>query len=1099
MDLFAAAGIDVGDGGRGGRAGRAAVPRTLRVPLLNYKVVQEALKSYTFDFTDQQRAAARSYAKNAKAARFAKEKETAVRPLFFDKVLGDILGYRKYESEGGYSLAFEHPIRRGAVDVALGRFGGADGRDEIVAPFELKGPGTVDLDAIMPGRGRSPVQQAWDYAIDAPGSKWVMVSNCVEIRLYGFGKGRDAFEQFDLRRLDEDSELQRLFLLLSADRLLGGATEALLRQTESAYKDVTGKLYDSYKALRDRLISYLTDEAGGPKLPMLAAIELAQKILDRILFVAFAQRTDLLPDRLLEGAAKEKSRYVPRPLWENFQGLFRAVDEGSDALAIWGYNGGLFAPDPLADSLMIPDPLATDLATLGEWDYRSEVPVTVLGHIFEQSITDIEKLRAEARGAEPPKVSKSKRQGVVYTPEIVTRFLVERTIDVSLEERFAALLVKHGRPVTLRASRATIFAEGEDQAQRSFWADYLAALRSFTIVDPACGSGAFLVAAFEALAREYRGVVELLATLGEKIDFDPYDEIVTKNLYGVDINAESVEITRLALWLKTARNRHRLQNLEATIRIGDSLIDDGKWTERPFNWRAEFPEVFSQGGFDVVLGNPPYVRMELIKPIKPYLEKNYTIYDGSLDLYAYFFQQAVRALKDGGRLGFVSSSTFFRTGSGENLRKFLGDNVAVETVIDFGDLQLFDGVTTYPVILTSRKDKMDGGDLLFLKIDNALPLDLGVFFCEKSRPMPRARLGADSWQFEDDSLARLRDKITKGKKTLGEIYGPPLYGIKTGLNEAFVIDTPTRDQLVKLDGRSAKLLKPFLRGEDVKRWRVEPDGLWIVFVRQGTKITDYPAIEDYLGSFRARLNPKPDDWNSDSEWHGRKAGNYEWFELQDTVAYWEKFGSKKIVFTHFMTKGIFALDEEGYYSNNKTYIIDSYELSLLSLLNSKVVWWWFSGISVLKRGGYREATIQHIKRIPIPTFPSAAKKELSKLGKLCTQSARTRFSIQSMVRNRLLKDLAPPERQKLNSKLENFWTLDFAAFRAEVKKAFRTEIPVKDRDGWDKYLAEKSAEVIRLSAQIEAAEREIDAIVYELFNLTADEIKLLEASLDGQC
>jgi type I restriction-modification system DNA methylase subunit len=136
----------------------------------------------------------------------------------------------------------------------------------------------------------------------------------------------------------------------------------------------------------------------------------------------------------------------------------------------------------------------------------------------------------------------------------------------------------------------------------------------------------------------------LLASLGEAVDFDPFDEIVTKNLYGVDINAESVEITRLALWLKTARNKHRLQNLESTIKIGDSLIDDKEWTERPFDWRTAFPDVFARGGFDVVIGNPPYVRMELIKPFKPYLEKNYTVATNRTDLYAYFFEQAVRIL-----------------------------------------------------------------------------------------------------------------------------------------------------------------------------------------------------------------------------------------------------------------------------------------------------------------------------------------------------------------------------------------------------------------------------------------------------------------------
>jgi type I restriction-modification system DNA methylase subunit len=1084
MNLFVAAGMEANGGGR---VGRAAVSRTLKVPLLNYKVVANARKLFTFAPNQQQLATAAEYAKTASSARFAKQKETAVRQLFFEKVLGEILGYKQIGSEGGYSLAFEHPIRRGAVDVALGKFGLATGKDEIIAPFELKGPGTTDLDAIMPGRGRSPVQQAWDYAIDAPGSKWVLVSNCVEIRLYGFGKGRDAFEQFDLSRLDEEDEHARLCLLLSADRLLGGATEELLRDTESAYKSITGNLYKSYSALRNQLISYLTDEVGGPQLPMLLAIEVAQKILDRILFIAFAQRTDLLPDRLLKGAAEEVNKYVPRPLWHNFQGLFRAVDEGSGPLNIWGYNGGLFAPDPVADVLVIPDPLATDLASLGEWDYRSEVPVTVLGHIFEQSVTDIEKLRAIARGEEPPKVAKSKRQGIVYTPEIVTRFLVERTIDASLEERFAALLTKHGKPITSRSSDETIFSDGEKAAQIKFWKDYLSALRDFTVVDPACGSGAFLVAAFDLLAREYRGVIELLATLGEAVDFDLFDEMVTRNLYGVDVSAESAEITRLALWLKTARNQHRLQNLEATIRTGDSLIDDKAWTEQPFDWHIAFPEVFAKGGFDIVIGNPPYVRMELIKKFKPHLEKNYVVADDRTDLYAYFFEKGVRILKDGGRLGYISSSTFFRTGSGENLRKFLGNNVAVESVIDFGDLQIFEGVTTYPAILTLRKGKTEGGALSFVKIDDALPKDLSAVFAEKSRTMPRARLGSGSWQFEDDALARLRDKVAAGKKTLGEVYGAPLRGIVTGLNEAFIIDTLTRDRLVKQHKKSAELLQPFLKGEDIKRWRVEPEGLFLINTPKGkVDINKYPAIRDWLLPFKDELE--------------KRATKQEWWELQQAqLAYQPKLAMAKIVWPHFQLHRSFSMEKAGFFLNNKCFFIPSDDTFLLTLLNSSCFWFQLISLARLKRGGYIEAEAQYIEQLCVPEIASKSIQAAgTKLGTFCITATKRRSDIQSVFHHRLLDDLAPPEHRKLTSKLENFWTLDFATFRAEVKKAFKTEIPVKDRDGWEKYLAEKSADVIALTAQIEAAEREIDAIVYKLFDLTPDEIKLLEASLEGQ-
>lgn len=1084
MDLFAAVGIDLGDGRRGGRPGRAAAGRALRIPLLNYKVVAGAQRESTFDFSPQQVEAAQSYARTAGSARFVKLKETEVRNLFCQKILGDILGYTQVDADPPYTLAFERAIRRGAVDVALGRFGMADGGDEIVAPFELKGPAVADLDAIMPGRGYSPVQQAWNYAIDVPGCRWVLVSNCIEIRLYGFGRGRDAYELFDLARLGDPQELERLWLLLSAERLLGGATEALLRASDSAYRDITDDLYVEYKALRERLIAFLTGAAGGPRLAMAPAIEVAQKLLDRILFVAFAERTDLLPARLLERASKARNEWLPEPYWKNFQALFREIDIGNEGRGIWAYNGGLFAPDPAADAVVLPDALTEQLATLANWDYRSDVPVTVLGHIFEQSITDLEKLRAESRGEEPPKVSKRKREGVVYTPDIVTRFLAERTIGATLSERFDALLARHGRQAPDNGD--PIFADKERDAERAFWRDHAQALRALRIVDPACGSGAFLAAAFDLLAGEYRRVVEHLVSLGDKIDFDPLDEIVTKNLYGVDINAESVEITRLALWLKTARNKHRLQNLEATVKAGNSLIDDPKYTDHPFDWRAAFPDVFAQGGFDIVIGNPPYVRMELIKPIKPYLEKNYAVADDRTDLYAYFFERGVGLLKEGGRLGFISSSTFFRTGSGENLRRFLGDNAGIEAVIDFGDRQIFAGVTTYPAIVTLRKGKApEGGSLAFLKIGADLPKDLDAAFTAQAVSMPRARLGAGSWQFENDALARLRDKIVRGKKTLGEVYGAPLYGIKTGLNEAFIVDRATRDRLVKQDRKSAKLLKPFLRGENIKRWRVEPEGLFLINIPKGRiDIDDYPAIRDWLLPFRKQLE--------------KRATKQEWFELQQAqLAYQPAFAKPKVIWPQFMDRPEFCFEGKGLLPINKAYLFPTEDFALVALLNSKCLWLCFAAISVPKRGGYREATAQHVSPLPFPELSQSQHQLLSKLAEKCSNAAVSRFDIQSAVRHRIL-DLAPPERKKFSRKLEQWWTLDFAGFRDEVKRALRADIPVKERGEWESYLSQHAAEIRALDAEIEKAEREIDAIVYRLFDLTPEEIALLEASIAGQ-
>lgn len=1075
MELFAAVGIDLPSQAKTQPRVKRASVSALRTPLFAYKVVEEAIGRSGFAPDEALVKAARDYARKVRGLKAAKE--TAFRPVFIDDILIKVLGYTRIDPDAPYTLADEHTLGTGSVDTALGHFDVSSGQKRVVAPFELKGPETKDLDRIMPGRGKTPVQQAWEYANAAPGAKWVLVSNCVEIRLYGYGRGREANEVFDLTRLDEPDELHRLWEILGAKQFLGGATEALLRQTDAAYADITGRLYQDYRDLRERLIGYLVNSDEGPKLTLGAAIEPAQKILDRILFIAFAQRRDLMRDGLLDLALKTRNEFDPQPVWRNFLGLFRRVDKGDHDMDIPPYNGGLFASDSLVDSLILPEELAKDIAKLGNWDYRREVPVTVLGHIFEQSITDIEKMRAEARGEELPEVTKRKREGVIYTPDRITRFLVEQTIGRTLAERRAAL----------RAEQGLSEKEIEPEKEIAYWRAWLDVLRGLTIVDPACGSGAFLVAAFDRLAQEYRPVLARLEELGASPGIDAFDEIVTKNLFGVDLNPESVEITRLSLWLKTARRDHRLQNLDQTIRSGDSIVSDPKVSARALDWRAAFPRIFDNGGFDIVIGNPPYLRMELLKPIKPWLAENYVVAADRADLYAYFYERGVKLLREGGRLGFISSSTFFRTGSGENLRTFLTDGAQVESVVDFGDLQVFEGVTTYPTILTLKKGG-DGneGDIAFMKLTNEVTDDLGLAFTEHAQAMPRARLGRGSWRFEDDALARLRDKISVGHQTLGEVYGPPLYGIKTGLNEAFIIDRATRDRLVAADPRSANLLKPFLRGENIKRWRVESEGLFLINTPKGkVDIKRYPALRAWLHPFKQALE--------------KRATKQEWWELQQAqLTYQPKFSLKKISYPHFQNERMFALEETGAFSNDKSYFIPVDDLGLLCLLNSCVAWFFLTAISPAVRNDWHEMRVHYVQKFPIPTMPDSARTRLAGLGQICTNAARKRFAIQSAVRHRILDLASHASRHKLTGKLENWHELDFAAFREEVKKAFRSEIPVKERGDWEACLAENGAEVRRLTDEISVAEAEIDSVVYGLFDLRPDEITLLEASLADQ-
>ena len=539
-----------------------------------------------------------------------------------------------------------------------------------------------------------------------------------------------------------------------------------------------------------------------------------------------------------------------------------------------------------------------------------------------------------------------------------------------------------------------------------------------------------------------------------------------------------------------------LDSLDHTIRVGDSLIEESNFAylEHGFNWRKAFPEVFADGGFDVVLGNPPYVRMELIKPMKPYLEKRFEVVSDRADLYWYFFERGLRLLKDGGRLGYISSSTFFKTGSGAPLRRYLLKNAALETVTDFGDLQIFEGVTTYPAILTMRRtDDVDGNSLRFWKLDKVPDDNFSVAFDVNAEAYPQSALGEGSWELESPALRALREKIRANKPTLKEVYGSPLRGIVTGLNEAFVIDGKTRDRLIAEDPKSEELFKPWLEGKDLKRWRSEPRDLWIIYIpKNNVDIDQFPAIDAHLEPFKERLE--------------KRATQQEWFELQQAQeAYVPDFENVKIVYGEFSADNIFSLDSSAYYTNNKCYFIPNYDTALLALLNSHVFRFFINAVSVAVRGNFMQLHSQYVELTPIPSTSNADKATLAALAEACQLAAEERYKRQQDITRRI-PDLCPADSEKvkrekdgtpkLTNRLKSWWELaDFAAFHAEVKKTFKSDIPLSERSDWEDWIKKEKAEIKRLSAEIARGENEINAIVYRLFDLTGEEIALMEANI----
>jgi hypothetical protein len=580
-------------------------------------------------------------------------KETSIDTQFLDQLFGEGLGYQvKTTSPEAWQLEHKFTVPGvGVADAALGEF------PEFPMPtvvVELKGAMT-DLDRDR-SNGRTAVQQCWDYLNALPGCTWGIVSNFATIRLYHHEKGALTYEEFTLQELRDRERFNEFYCLFERGGLLRSrygqqprATE-LLRRTLERQKEVGEDLYKSYHWQRLSLIEHLMKKKHKE---LDAAIRIAQKLLDRIIFIAFCEDRELLNENCLKRASETVAAFsqATNPLWNNFLGLFAEVNRGGKNAGVdKGYNGNLFKPDAEIDNLELEDePWIRGFKNFGDYDFSEEVNVEVLGRLFERSITELEKLRvgglfallANANGAngkvaakagkgkgkraknadqdedsplsKMPKSSQRKRFGIYYTPPAFTGLIVERTVDVLVEERFAALAKQH---------QVDPEARKDQDAKRllAYWSACLEDLKAVTVCDPACGSGAFLIRAYDALDAHYKTVVHGLAGAGmaaaevAKLEDAIPDLILNHNLFGVDLSQEAVEITQLALWIRSARKDRKLSDLSQHILCGNSLVSDSAVDPNALDWHTAFPHIFGgggPGGFSCVIGNPPWERVKV--------------------------------------------------------------------------------------------------------------------------------------------------------------------------------------------------------------------------------------------------------------------------------------------------------------------------------------------------------------------------------------------------------------------------------------------------------------------------------------------------------
>ncbi len=1002
---------------------------------------------------------------------------------FFTDVFVKALGFKK--KTAGTELWTIKSEDRTDVDSTrpdgvLGHFNAENGDKNVQVVIELKGPG-VDLDLRQNRKQdrRTPVDQAFSYAHKYDDVQWVIVSNYGEVRLYNKRSSKYAIH-FNLSTLpDNENHLKLFLLLLSKDNILAkdgkSTSSALYAERDEELKQITNRFYKDYKEVRLATADNILK--NNDTITIDIAVQYAQTILDRILFTAFLEDLHLIPAETIEKAYITNNPYSPATIWENFKGLFKALDTGSDELSIPEYNGGLFRSHPEILALKLTDDVFAGYKTLADYDFLSDLRVNILGHVFEQSITDTEVLKARLRG-EDNEDTRRHDEGAYYTPDSITAYIVDKTLGTYLEDIRVELGLHELPEITndkwLRDKKNKTRAK-----HIGFWEAYTAKIQSIKIVDPSCGSGAFLVAAFDYLEAEGERINKELDRLYAPRLFTHWDkDILKNNLYGVDLSPEAAEITRLSLWLKIAQNKEKLVALDHNIRAGNAVVNDKAYAgSLAFNWQQAFPEILNNGGFDIVLGNPPYVRHELIKDIKPALESRFDTYAGTADLFVYFYELGFSLLKENGYLGYISSNKWMRAQYGEAMRALIADKTTIISLIDLGEEDLFEGATTYTNMLVFKK-QTPAKKSRFIMSEPP--------FGEEYQELDQARLSQDSFQVENPVFYTIKDKMEKKGMPLAKWDIDIYRGVTTGFNDAFYISTATKEALIKQDPKSADIIKPALRGRNMHKWYASWQDEWLIFTRRGIDIEQYPAIKQHLLQFYERLKPK-----QKGDKIGRKAGPYQWYEIQDSTSYYRAFDKEKIVWPRITHDSQFSIDTVGYYPDSTIHLIVGDNIHYLTaLLNSDLAFWYLKARGSNLRGGYAELVDWLVKLFPAPHISKADQEPFIVLSKDLHSLATQRADITGHLIKLAESDLGL---KKISQKMADWPALNFKGFLKELSKQ-KIKPMGRDKEDWLERFERLQKTVISLDNTITDKQSQLNTLVHELYGLTEEEINFYKKS-----
>ncbi|MDY0315801.1 MAG: N-6 DNA methylase, partial [Bacteroidales bacterium] len=833
------------------------------------------------------------------------------------------------------------------------------------------------------------------------------------------------YERFYLFELNYE-EFKKLHTLLSFESLQCGLTLDLWEKSNSFEQAISKELYKDFASFRLELFENISkNNETNEDLTPSTFLRLTQKLCDRIIFMLFAEDRGLLKSNLIkEIRQRHEEDIFGNSLYKYYKIYFEAINQGNEKLNIPKYNGGLFLTDDALDSLKIDDEVLNEnVQKLSDYDFYSDISVNILGHIFEQSLTDLEELQASLTNEEFDKSkSKRKKDGIFYTPEYITNYIVENTLGKMCQEKRVKLEIDE----VIAPKNSKKLTKNEQKTKENLLS-YKEWLLKLKILDPACGSGAFLNQALEFLIKEHYRLSDELALFEDLFaSYKVEEEILENNLYGVDINEDAVEIAKLSLWLRTAKRGRVLTRLADKIVCANSLLE------------MPFPE----NSFDVVIGNPPYFNIQTLgakSKIAEVIQSKYPeIWQDKSDILFYFIALAIKLTKN--KVGFIVSNAFMFSDKAQKLRNFILENSNISKITNFEQYMVFEDASITTAIIEIVKNKKFSRTLAYsFKNKNYTQDEIHKILNEEENYFEVKLKQNSVYALVDEKINSINEKIDKNYSKLNEIFKIGK-GMETAANKVFLFkDYP--------NNFPSKYIKKRMSGEIIGKYEIKSLKEYILYFENVEDFEDLPKeIQNHLLEHKEFLENRATVKNEGRIWWRYSRPMHKDFYNLNKI--WCSYRAKENIFCFDDTKEYIGL-------TNTTVIFDTNEelnlKYLLALLNSKVLNFRYKSIGKQTGSGVFEYFENGVGKLPIPKIDEETQKSFI-----------------------YLVDEILEAKQKIKD------------YKILLDEAISS-------NNFDREIALKK-ELENLENICSTNENRIDQMVYELYDLTDDEIKIVEGA-----